>query len=150
MIVANSMELSTHDYLKLSDTVEIIKRTFVDVWRADNLDLVVCPGFGMQAPKIGTTNDLGLLPCVYNFMWNVLDLPAGSLPVTVSREDEQVYERHYNDLFERSTIQIQEGAVGLPVGIQVVGMPFEEEKVLGLMKYIEGQVNFKNKHQYPA
>jgi Asp-tRNA(Asn)/Glu-tRNA(Gln) amidotransferase A subunit family amidase len=30
----------------------------------------------------------------------------------------------------------QEKVLGLPVGIQVVGLPFQEEKILGLMKVI--------------
>jgi Asp-tRNA(Asn)/Glu-tRNA(Gln) amidotransferase A subunit family amidase len=33
--------------------------------------------------------------------------------------------------------------VGLPVGIQVVGLPFQEEKILGLMKLIEEKTKFK-------
>ena len=31
----------------------------------------------------------------------------------------------------------------MPVGIQVIGMPFEEEKILSLMKSIEGGFSFE-------
>jgi amidase len=32
---------------------------------------------------------------------------------------------------------------GLPVGVQVVGKPWEEEKVLALMKELEGLVGYQ-------
>jgi Asp-tRNA(Asn)/Glu-tRNA(Gln) amidotransferase A subunit family amidase len=37
------------------------------------------------------------------------------------------------------TIKLKEtakGSAGLPVGIQVIGLPFEDEKVLGFMKML--------------
>jgi Asp-tRNA(Asn)/Glu-tRNA(Gln) amidotransferase A subunit family amidase len=34
------------------------------------------------------------------------------------------------------------GTAGLPVGIQVIGLPFEEEKVLSLMQSIEAGFHF--------
>jgi Asp-tRNA(Asn)/Glu-tRNA(Gln) amidotransferase A subunit family amidase len=61
------------------------------MWLQDNLDFIICPGFAFQAPTIGSTNDLGGLPAIYNFIFNILDLPVGSLPVTICREDETTY-----------------------------------------------------------
>lgn len=55
------------------------------MWRQDNLDFIICPGFALQAPTKGTSNDLGTLPALYNFMWNVLDVPTGCVPVTLCR-----------------------------------------------------------------
>jgi len=45
--------------------------------------------------------------------------------------------------------QVAQGSQGLPVGIQVVGLPYEEEKVLGFMSYLEKKVKFTEKHPYP-
>lgn len=33
---------------------------------------------------------------------------------------------------------------GLPLGVQIVGKPWEEEKVLAMMKLLEGMVDYKN------
>lgn len=41
------------------------------------------------------------------------------------------------------------GSVGLPVGIQVVGLPNQDEKVLGLMKVLEGAFPFYKQNAYP-
>jgi Asp-tRNA(Asn)/Glu-tRNA(Gln) amidotransferase A subunit family amidase len=32
------------------------------------------------------------------------------------------------------------GTVGLPVGVQIIGLPYAEEKVLGLMKAIDDRI----------
>ena len=39
---------------------------------------------------------------------------------------------------------------GLPVGIQVVGLPFSEEKVLGVSKKIEAHFQFNKKYPQNA
>ena len=40
-------------------------------------------------------------------------------------------------------------SAGLPVGVQVIGMPFSEEKVLGVAKQLEGHFRFNEKHPLP-
>ena len=48
------------------------------------LDLVICPGFGCQAfPH--TKSDLLSVAAAYTFIWNVLDMPVGSVPITCVR-----------------------------------------------------------------
>jgi Asp-tRNA(Asn)/Glu-tRNA(Gln) amidotransferase A subunit family amidase len=49
-----------------------------------------------------------------------------------------------NDLKESA-----EGSAGLPVGIQIVGLPFQEERILGLMKLLSEWVKFEQNHQVP-
>ena len=41
------------------------------------------------------------------------------------------------------------GGANLPVGIQVAGFPFEDEKVLGLMNVLEKEIKFYEKHPLP-
>lgn len=51
------------------------------------------------------------------------------------------------------TDQLKENAknsAGLPVGIQVLGLPFAEEQVLGFMSYLENKINFYQKHPLPS
>ncbi len=42
-----------------------------------------------------------------------------------------------------------EGSAGLPVGVQIVGLPYNEEKVLGLMSFLEEKVGFYKKYGAP-
>jgi len=39
--------------------------------------------------------------------------------------------------------------VGLPVGVQVVTKPFEEEKCLNIMNLIDGEIQFYKKNKFP-
>ncbi len=94
------------------------------------------PGFGSQACLHGYSETTSLA-AAYTFMWNVLGTTVGSVPVTVTREDEEIYESRHNDLMTTKLKESAKGSAGLPVGIQVIGLPFEDEKVLGLMKVLE-------------
>lgn len=56
----------------------------------------------------------------------------------------------HDDLIATALRRNAEGSAGLPVGVQVVGLPYEEERVLALMKVIDRQFQFGAKHQPPA
>lgn len=74
------------------------------------------------------------------FIWNVLDMVAGSLPVTVVKDNELRYESAINDMVTGELRQIAQQSLGLPVGIQVIGLPYHEERVLGLMSNLEKKI----------
>lgn len=83
-------------------------------------------------------------------IYNILDLPTGCLPVTrVDPAKDKVDEEWVNGpglgshMFEsgiyrgKTPLYNPEESKGMPVGIQVVGRKWEEEKVLALMKVID-------------
>jgi fatty acid amide hydrolase len=88
------------------------------------LDFIICPGFGSQALRHGFAKHTSLA-VAYTFIWNVLNLPSGCIPVTVVRNDEQVYESRYDDMITKALKESARGSAGLPVGIQVIGLPYQ-------------------------
>ena len=58
--------------------------------------------------------------------WNVVNYPVGSVPMSLVREGEQHYEDGYNDAVTRAIRDTLRGSEGLPVGVQVVSLPFQE------------------------
>ena len=58
----------------------------------------------------------GLLP-----VYNAVHFPAGIVPVTTVREDEQVYTcpAAQKDIFAKKAVQQCHDSAGLPVGVQV-------------------------------
>jgi hypothetical protein len=72
-----------------------------------------------------------------------------SLPVTTAREDEQHYDSHWEDDLTKAIRRTVSTSAGLPVSVQVVSVPFSEEKVLGLAKKIERHFQFHSKHPLP-
>jgi Asp-tRNA(Asn)/Glu-tRNA(Gln) amidotransferase A subunit family amidase len=41
--------------------------------------------------------------------------------------------------------EVAKGSKGLPAGVQIVGMPYQEERVLGFASYLEGEIKFYEK-----
>ncbi|XP_018430684.1 PREDICTED: fatty-acid amide hydrolase 1-like [Nanorana parkeri] len=77
----------------------------------------------------------------YTVLYNLLDFPVGVLPVTaVTREDEEAlrsYEGHHRDLWDKLLKEALADGVGLPVAVQCVTLPWQEERCLRLMKEVE-------------
>lgn len=125
-----------------------LKGLWVDYWRKNKFDFVICPGFGSQAFPHGKSEKISLA-AAYTFIWNVLDMTVGAMPVTVVREDELKYETATEDMITGELRAVAEQSLGLPAGIQVVGLPYHEERVLGLMSSLEKKIQFYRKHPLP-
>jgi hypothetical protein len=67
-----------------------LRTEWINYWRANKLEFVLCPGFGSEATNHGIYDKNSLL-AAYTFVWNILAMTVCSLPVTVVREDEQFY-----------------------------------------------------------
>lgn len=88
-------------------------------------------------------------------MFNVIDSTAGVLPVT--RVDSALDAASHEYTKSHPGSRILNGRVyngpdpaydatkmhGLPVGVQIVGRSFEEEKVLAVMKIVEDAMGYK-------
>ena len=106
---------------------------------------MITPPFGLYPLKHGESQDL-LLAVTYASLYNLLDLPCGVVPVGVVRKEEEYYEDPYhNDKATKRSKESVKGAEGLPLAVQVIGFPFQEEICLNLMKQIELAMNFKAK-----
>lgn len=69
--------------------------------------------------------------------------------MTVVHDDEQYYEEIgtlNNDRAVKMAKDVCRGSAGLPIGIQLVGWPNDDERVLGIMKELE---NANGKIQAP-
>jgi Asp-tRNA(Asn)/Glu-tRNA(Gln) amidotransferase A subunit family amidase len=89
-----------------------------------------------------------ILPAAQSYaaVYNLLDFPAGVLPVIkVSRDDDDALDAYSaeegsRDGLYRLAAWALRGGVGLPVGVQLVGRPYEDEKVLHVMCQLEAAV----------
>ncbi|XP_019356913.1 PREDICTED: vitamin D3 hydroxylase-associated protein-like [Gavialis gangeticus] len=112
---------------------------FIAKWKKLQLDVVLCPVLG-PAFTLGYPGKL-LAAVSSTMLYNVLDFPAGVVPVTtVTEADEEEllhYRGHYDDAWDRRLRKAVEGAVGLPVAVQCVALPWQEELCLRFMKEVE-------------
>lgn len=108
-------------------------------WRSTEgaaVDAIVCPVFAVPAMRHDTASQLliAAAPC---FLANLLDLPAGVVPVTRVRPDETARRGSSRDPVVQAALLTDQGSEGLPVGVQVIALDGRESTVLTVMRWIE-------------
>lgn len=102
------------------------------------VDVVLCPPHATPAlPHLGA-RDFALAGSP-SMLWNLVQFPAGVVPVTRVRPDEARRD-HPRDRLETLAARVDERSTGLPVGVQVVARPWREDLVLAAMQAIEDEV----------
>jgi fatty acid amide hydrolase len=100
------------------------------------LDVILGPVCALPAFRHGTTKDLGLAG-VNTLQYNLLGYPAGVVPVTRVRADEENGRAASRDIIEKLARECDRGSAGLPVGVQVAARPWQEHVALAAMRVIE-------------
>ncbi|KAJ1169841.1 hypothetical protein NDU88_001729 [Pleurodeles waltl] len=118
---------------------EEYRHEFIARWKELDLDVMLCP-VPSPAFTIGYPGRLSVAVS-YTILYNLLDFPAGVVPVTaVTTEDEKDlkhYKGYYKDPWDKLFREAVEGSVGLPAAVQCVALPWEEELCLRFMKEVE-------------
>ncbi|KAK4051159.1 hypothetical protein OIV83_002981 [Microbotryomycetes sp. JL201] len=137
-----------------------IKHKYVSEFRQEvfgdlGLDAIICAPQAVPALRVDETWDLSAL-AFGTFLYNVVDCSAGVVPVTfVDPTKDAVTDEWRNKtpaVQGSTTIEKRVYGVagapggaynaqemsGLPVGVQIVGAPWEEEKVIELMRLVDG------------
>jgi fatty acid amide hydrolase len=102
-------------------------------------DVVLCPACSLPAFIHGASRDL-VTAGAYANLYNVLGYPAGIVPVTRVRTDEEVGRQPSHDIIEQVARKVEQGSAGLPIGVQVVARPWREHVALAVMGTIEQSV----------
>lgn len=107
-------------------------------WAEHRFDAIICPPHATPALPLGKSRDftLGGTFAMHFNLWNV---PAGVVPVTTVRADEQQRSARPGRL-EKTAAVVDAGSAGLPIGVQVAAAPFREDIVLAVMAAIEAGV----------
>lgn len=119
---------------------EVIRDRMAREWRdaaGRPLDAIVCPVFALPALRHQTAHAFMLagMPC---FLANLLDLPAGVVPVTRVRHDECHGRGRSRDPLLRLAAATDEGSEGLPIGVQVIAIDGREATAIAVMRRLEG------------
>ena len=108
-------------YLKAQKVRQLIKKDFDDVYK--KVDAILTPSTPSSAFKIAEkTNDpvSMYLNDIFTVPVNLAGLPGISLPAGVDKN-------------------------GYPLGLQIIGKPFDEQSILNIAYSMEEKINFKNK-----
>lgn len=139
-IVGALGEKRVHEVWKLVVLRESFRRAEFAAMAAAGVDVLVGPPTITPAALHDETGDwsLGAWPTM---RWNLLDLPAGVVPVSRVRPDETV-RTVLADRLDRKAARFELGSEGLPVAAQIAARPWEEHKVLAAMAVVERGVGW--------
>ncbi|XP_054872897.1 vitamin D3 hydroxylase-associated protein-like [Amphiprion ocellaris] len=116
-------------------------------WRRCNIDVLLCPVIAPAYNLLYCAKNSTILS--YTMLYNLLNFPAGVVPVTtVTKEDEEElkhYEGIYQDVYDKLFKEAVTGGEGLPVAVQCVALPWQEELCLRFMKEVEQLVKQSRK-----
>ncbi|RDW77691.1 hypothetical protein BP6252_05744 [Coleophoma cylindrospora] len=143
-LINKGQPISVYEYWQLNKQKIAAQKQYLDKWNS------------VKGPVSGRVVDVLLTPTMphpavphkgcrwvgYTKIWNVLDYTALSFPAgSVSLEDDPLPETRYQPRNELDAWNWKfydpKSMDGHPIGLQIVGRRFEEEKVLGAARIIE-------------
>ncbi|APR86390.1 Aspartyl-tRNA(Asn) amidotransferase subunit A [Minicystis rosea] len=126
-------------YWKLIASLRSERADIAASMRAANIDVILCPPHATPALPHGLSRDFALAgtPAM---LWNIVQFPAGVVPVTRVRAAEAA-RPNASDRLEKQAAEVDRRSAGLPVGVQVVARPWEEDTLLAAMVAIEEGVS---------
>ncbi|WWC88918.1 uncharacterized protein L201_003833 [Kwoniella dendrophila CBS 6074] len=125
------------EVMELNLKRDIFRAEYHAYFRTLDIDVMILPPAPDPAPRLGTSKYWN-----YTSLFNLVDYPGGTLPTGLHVESTDIPDEAY-EFTGKSDKEVWENYndvndfVGLPLGIQVVGKKYEDEKVLEAMKLIE-------------
>ncbi|KAF5001087.1 hypothetical protein FGRMN_1281 [Fusarium graminum] len=115
---------------RLNDVRFEYTKAWQQVWRDNELDVVLAPG----AATTSVPHDTYGVP-VYTLMWNVLDFPAGIIPFGTSSKFEDAEPVKAKAAFDPD--YIPEATDGAPCAVQIIAPRFRDEECLQAMSIVD-------------
>ncbi len=138
---------NTREFWEICILVETIQQKFLQHFKDHLLDALLLPISPLPAFRHDHSPHL-MISASLTFLANMLKWPAGVVPVTLVRPEEEHYDlealppNQRDSMARRGRMQV-EGSAGLPVGVQVMTRHGEDELCLHVMGEIERQIRFR-------
>lgn len=145
-LVSRARPASASEYWQLTHRLRELQRGFWKQAVEAGIDVFLSPPHAL--PAIPHRKPIDLVAAAgYAFLMNSLDAPAGVVPLTLVRPDEEDARPDSRDQMLRQAKATDRGSAGLPVGVQVSAAPWREDLVLATMQALE--VAFCERPDYP-
>ena len=124
---------------KQGEDTEAFFQSYLD----NKFDCIISPGFAVPALKHGDSKVLAF-GALYTFIFNILDMPSCNIPIDLVKKGEDEYKDHIhgNDIVNMFAARTTKGSEGVPIGIQVSCLPYEDEKLCGISRQFEQAMAF--------
>ena len=128
-----------HDLNILWRKVKSYRRMVLDAMEEQGIDVLIGPALACPAPLLDDPREI-LGASAYTTIYNVLNWPAGVLPISKVSQADQNAMASYPETDKHHRVikdSLSTNSVGLPVAVQVASKPFCEELVLRVMLELE-------------
>ena len=129
---------SVAELWRITDRIRKWRSQVLAFMARERLDALIAPPFATPALPHGKSQDFAIAGG-FSMLFNLAQLPAGTVPVLRVRAEETI-RASAKGRFAKMAAEVDAQSLGLPVGVQVVGKPWEDERVLALMAQIEAGV----------
>ncbi|CAO2588576.1 Fatty-acid amide hydrolase 1 [Lemmus lemmus] len=120
-------------------SLQVYRNSVIAQWKAMNLDVLLTPMLGPALDLNAPGRATGAVS--YTMLYNCLDFPAGVVPVTTVTAEDDAQMEHYRgcfgDIWDTILKKAMKKSVGLPVAVQCVALPWQEEMCLRFMREVE-------------
>ena len=136
--------LSAKNYWLLIDAINRYRRKFTQAFDDQQLDVMLSPSFAL--PAMCHDDGIDLLPAASHAMLqNLVGGPGGMVPWSMVQGHEESERRVNRDGAVKRAIRTEIGSEGLPVGVQVSALPWQEHQVLAVMRELERGISAGDK-----
>ncbi|HTU58503.1 MAG TPA: amidase family protein [Polyangiales bacterium] len=125
---------SADQYFQAAEQLEALRAQALAAM--SGADIVLSPAMPLPALRHGATQELSTLGS-YTTYWNALGWPAGVVPITTVRADEESDRPASRDPFERTARETERGSAGLPIAVQIAAAPHQDHIALAALRALE-------------
>jgi len=130
-------EKSVDALWRLTKQARDYRLALLDAMHKLRVSAILCPAHATAALPHGQGGQF-LLAGSYSMLFNLVQFPAGVVPVgTVAESEAHREPTGTEDRFETIARNVDGHAAGLPIGVQLAAPPFRDEEVLALMLTLE-------------
>ena len=99
------------------------------------VDAILSPATTLPALRHGAADEAPF--GAYTLLASLLGWPAGVVPITTVRSEEQAGTMRGSDRMDRTAAATEAGSAGLPIGIQIMARMYRDDVALALMRALE-------------
>jgi fatty acid amide hydrolase len=103
---------------------------------------VLSPASPLPALRHGASAEVGTMG-VYASLYNTLGWPAGIVPLTKVRADEESDRAASKDPCDVAARETERASVGLPIAVQLAARPWQDHVVLAAMAALEREARIR-------
>ncbi|MGC6451682.1 MAG: amidase [Pirellulaceae bacterium] len=143
-LVRAGRKLSASHYWLLIHAMNRYRRKFAKQFEQQGLDVLLSPAFAL--PAMCHDDGIDLLPAgSHAMLQNLVGGPGGMVPWSTVLEGEETDRQANRDGAIRRAIKTETDSVGLPVGVQVSSLPWQEHRVLAVMRELQHDIRSRQR-----